>query len=132
MDKNETLMEKLLKPIRINPITFGGFLAGLGFGVLLSDSDNMLSGISSVVFEGLGVVSFFMYLKYGVKSYFRDRGDLIKYGFDIRYGQKRMGEYCDRQAFYVACVERGFRSEVRALINETPNNSKRWRFFPQV
>lgn len=134
--KKETLLERILKPIRINPITLGVSLASFGIGGLLLNkylnSNNTPAQIFSFIMLGLGQSPLFLYFKYGVKSYFRDKNSLAEHGFDIRYGKLRMEEYCDRQAFYVACVEKGYREEVLSLINDFPNEQKRGKFFPRV
>jgi hypothetical protein len=132
LSKKETLVEKLLKPIRINPVTLGASLTCFGIGSLLFSSDSIPAQISSVVMFCLGGPPFFIYLKYGLKSYLRDIQVLAEHGFDVRYGKLRMEEYCDRQAFYVACVEKGYREEAKTLIDNTPNNQKRGRLFPHI
>lgn len=128
---NESLLEKLLKPIRINPVFFSLSLSSLGLSYVLSDSDNTMDRV-------LSHISFFdaglflgMYL-YSTKNYFRDRKIINKSGFDKRHGDLRVGRYCDRQAFYVASIENGFRDEAKNLINNTSNREKQFHYFPHI
>jgi hypothetical protein len=130
--RNETLLEKVLKPIRINPVTLGVSLASFGIGALFANSDNTSTQISSVIMFGLGGSSLFLYFKYGVKSYLRDKENLIYHGFNKKYGVLRMEEYCDRQAFLVACTEQGYRDEAKELIRNTPDKQKSRRFLPHI
>lgn len=130
--KKETLVEKILKPIRINPVTFGVAVAGFGLGILLLDQDDILRRAGSATTFLIGFAGFMQYIKYGVQAYFRNIESLTRYGFDKRYAVLEMREYCYRQAFYTACISTGNRDEAREFIEKTPKECKKFAFIPHI
>ena len=124
-------MEKILKPVRINPVTLGISLASFGLSYVFSESDNTIGQIASVFTNGIG--GFFLgYYSWGVENYLRDGRILKEHGFDERHGVLRMEHYCNRQAFNVAGIERGYSDEVRELIERTPNKEKKFWYLPHI
>ena len=130
--KPESRLEKILKPIRINPVSFGIVIAGYGLSLLTESSDNTftqlaphISNITTASFLGLYFWSFNNYTtnKRIIKNY-KFPSDLIK------HGKLRMEQYCDRQLFYVSAVENGLRNEALELINKTPKQNKRYNYLP--
>jgi hypothetical protein len=130
--KKETLIEKIIKPVRINPVTFGVAVAGFGMSLLLYDQNDNIKQAWSGAMTIIGFAGFMQYMKYGVQAYFRSMESLTRHGFDERYAVLRMTEYCDRQAFYTACISTGNRNEARAFIENTPRECKKFAFIPHV
>ena len=128
--EKETLLEKILKPVRINPATLGISLANFGLWYMLGVSDRTMDQLPlQLLSGGVGGLWVGMYL-FGVHNYFRDRRILKERGFDKRHGKLRMRHYCDRQAFNVASIETGYRNEVTDLIRQTPTEEKLHWYLP--
>lgn len=125
----ETTLEKLLKPLRINPIPLGISLTGIGLNYALTGSDSTIGQVTSTLAAAVGGYYFAYYL-WGVKCYFKDRNVLKKNGFDEEVGKKRMKHYCNRQAFNVASIENGYRDEAKCLIERTPREEKMYPYLP--
>ncbi len=129
--KKETRLERAFKPIRINPVTFSaGAVSFPSWLYGLMNINNPLWATAAFLSSfGMGFSGAYIY---GCARYLGDRKSLRKYGYDEEWGRRRMGHYCDRQAFYVACVENGFRDEAKGLIKRTPKKEKRWPYFPHI
>lgn len=118
-EKKERILEKILKPIRINPVSLVGSALVGTYWFLTKDSSNPFLEAMRYPSIGTGFM-LITYYPFSVGCYLRDRRVLRRHGFDERYGKLRMEQYCSRQALYVASVENGFRDEVKNLINKTP------------
>lgn len=130
MSNEESLLERILKPVRINPVTLGLSFTGVSISLLFDpkqDTSNLLLAIFSGSIIGGGFFGCYIYS--GI-NYFRDRKILKRYGFDNSHGKRRVSKYCSRQAFYVACIENGYREEVSKFIEETPNKDKAFWYLP--
>ena len=112
--KYESKLERILKPIRINPLAsllaIGGFGAAAIFG-LFDDSLMRAAAYANCGVGGVGVV----FYACSLMDYFKFRSDIRSNGFSFMRAQKRMRHYCDRHPFYVACIENGYRKEFEHL-----------------
>ena len=122
---NETKLERILRPVRINPVGFSiGVLSSLY--ALIEDEAYLRT-----VDLGISGVFFGFYLG-SIISYFRSKRGLVRHGFDERFARKMAIHYCDRQALYVACVERGYRGEFEECMERIPIEHKALEFIPHV
>ncbi len=121
----ESLLEKITKPIRINPIMFlsSSFFFGLGYLLVHKPTNIHAYGMGSLC------LSFYLIT---LASYCIDKKRIKKQGFNEWFGATQMEAYCDRQALYVASVEKGYRNEVNAFMQHTPQEKKCLSFIPHI
>jgi len=127
--RKETLLEKITKPLRLNPP--GAALIGLGALAHYVNSDSV-EGLNEVGkgLAALGIYSGISLLLSGIAYYSLSKTALKNKGFDKRLAKPMMGHYCERQGFNVACIEAGYRDEARKLIEKTPANEKASAWIP--
>jgi len=70
--KKETALEKILKPIRINPVAFGISAAGFGLGYLLNDLDNIIGKVASYI-SVFGGGCFLGFYSWSARHYLNDK-----------------------------------------------------------
>ena len=129
--KEESLVERILKPVRINPLMLAAGIAEIIVGVLLWDNDNFVVKNLDALLLGSGAVVLAMYF-HEIDRYRKEKRLLKQYGFSENHARNRMEWYCSRQTFYVACIEQGYRDEAKQIIEQTPKKQKKLAFLPHV
>ncbi len=127
----ESLLERIVKPVRINPVAVGLAVVGGGAAVLLVENANIVIKATAYllgVVSGSGIGCY----AHSVMNYRRDRAVLRELWFEASYAELRMRHYCHRQAFLVASIAEGFRDEANALIKNTPREKKKMHWIPGI
>lgn len=127
----ESLLERIVKPVRINLVAAGLAVVGGGAAVLLIENANIVIKATAYL---LGVASgsgIGCYAR-SVMNYHRDRVVLRELWFEKSYAALSMKHYCHRQAFLVASIEEGFRDEANTLIKNTPRGEKQLHWLPCI
>jgi len=130
----ESRLERILRFARINPVMLGAAVATAGFYFLNWTSQD---GVMRVFKDSSLIISTVLSTSYAnsVACYLKDKKVLLNYakhGFKKAYAKKRMRHYCLRQAFYVACIENGFREDIKEIIENTPKEKKAYAFLPHL
>ncbi len=135
MKDRERIWEKVLKPIRINPPAAISTLTGIsaiGASQQLIDTGHPAMGAIGIL-SGTTVMAFSLpTYRYALGEYRRCREMVECYGDRAfrKASNTYLSHYCNRQAFYVAGVEHGFRDEARHRLKQVPENMKIYKHIP--
>jgi len=117
----ETRLEKIIKPININPRAFGIAVAGLTLSFIdieigNSSLDSIIS-FSQIAISALGGGAVGIYL-YSTITYFGLKTIIKRHGVSSYYANLYLNKYSSRHPFYTAAVKHGYRDEVIELMKD--------------
>lgn len=129
--RKETKIEGLTRLLRLNPV--GTTIMGLGVAahMLNSDSVDMLNQAGVILADGATYTGLFL-LIFGKGYYKGAKRNIKENGINAEFGNRQMRHYCNRQAYYVAAVEQGYRNEVEKFIKKIPAKKKIFGFIPNI